>query len=390
MHSSPRYFIGGEYFYEIVDEKTNRVESSSVKCKNLILNQGFAFLTLRSYVENVAYCAIGIGTSPPLQTDTSLASESARTNVLDTSYPNYAQSTLVYPNNNASTAWGAIKSGPYVSWTRVFKFAGIDPYALYGELGWSYDSVAGNNLFSKTTFPSPISVPRGKYLRIHYTLTLAPHDTPTVYNANYGERASIYPPALGGVVDGIASSFSLAYSTWGNGYGNFNVGLKSLNADGSLGYFDGSLDSNEPYSTVSFFMSSDAYVAGSGSRAATQHTVASEYIANVSGIYVGANTYYTYTKAATLTKTATGYLGSFGYGPTGGAGVTGSAVANPGFCFIALTGLNGRDAWGVDLPGIWNLPYVVSYDGTYITGYSFKKDTEHTLTFAVQLGIARF
>ena len=117
------YKLEGEFFYEIVDEKTQKVLVKSKKKKNLILNQGLDFLALRSFVENVAYCAVGSSTVAPLYTDTGLIGEFDRTANLDTSLANYASTTL---------------TGNVFSFTRVFKLdTNVNP-AYYGTVGWSY------------------------------------------------------------------------------------------------------------------------------------------------------------------------------------------------------------------------------------------------------------
>jgi len=47
--------------------------------KNLILNQGLDSLMLNSFVNSMSFCAVGSGSTEPLETDTGLVSELART-----------------------------------------------------------------------------------------------------------------------------------------------------------------------------------------------------------------------------------------------------------------------------------------------------------------------
>lgn len=292
--------IRGEFRWEIVDEATGLVVESSRLKRNLILNQGFDYTAQRSFVDNVSNCAIGTGTAAPLLSDTGLAAEAARTNVLDTSIPNSAITTLV---------------GNLYSFTRVFKFAAtsISHTSGYGEIGWSFSTLAGNNLFSKAQLmdtagtPGSIIVPTGKYLRVYYTITLTLNPSSSIHGSNN----------IGG--------FSATLGTGGLQL----IGLKKLNADNTVGNWDAGVDCNELYSTVDVFFADNAVaLAAFGSsvnRSASTNYIASPY----TGTYQGAGS-GVMQKSGTFAKTAANdaALQCMGLGPVG------SSTTNSGFAFV--------------------------------------------------------
>lgn len=292
--------IRGEFRWEVVDEATGEVVESSPLKTNLILNQGFDYAAQRSFVDNVAYCAIGTSTNAPLLTDTGLTAEAVRTNLLDTSIANSALTTL---------------TGNVYAFRRIFKFASttLSHTSGYGEIGWSYAALAGANLFSKAQLmdmngnPGSIIVPTGKYLRVYYTISLTLNPSTSIHGPN-----------------NIDSFGSVA------GTGGLQlIGLKKLNADGTTGNWDAGADCNELYSTVDvFFADSSTALAAFGStvnRSGSTNYIATPY----SGTYQGAGS-GVMVKSGTFAKTAANdaTLQCMGYGPVA------SSTTNNGFAFV--------------------------------------------------------
>lgn len=292
-----QYGLYGEFYCEIVDAKTKKVESRTPKKKNLILNQGLDFLAIRSFVENVSSCAVSASTVAPLFTDTGLISEFDRTSLVDTSITPSAITTLV---------------GNIYSFTRVFKFdTAVNP-AIYGTIGWSYSTVAGNNLFSKSLIlntagvPGAILVPQGKYLRVYYTINITLNPSSSV--------------------NGNSNIVGLPSSDGGN-YGLQLIGLKQVTSLNTISFWDAGNDCNELYSSAEIFVgTSAAALAAFGSSAnrsgGTNYTVLSstQYQGSGSGITK---------KQATFGKSqAVNTLASFGIG------VVGSSPTNSGFAYV--------------------------------------------------------
>lgn len=292
--------IRGEFWWELVDEATGLVAESSPVKRNLILNQGFDYAAQRSFVDNVSNCAIGTSTNAPLLTDTGLTSEAVRTNILDTSIANSALTTL---------------SGNLYSFRRIFKFAAntISHTSGYGEIGWSYSTTPGANLFSKAQLmdtggnPGSIIVPTGKYLRVYYTITLTLIPSTSIHGPNN--------------IDSFGS-------TAGTG-GLQLIGLKKLNADGTTGNWDVGVDCNELYSTVDVFIGdSSAALAAFG--ASTNRSGSTNYVASpYTGSYQGAGSGVMW-KTGTFAKTSANdaALQSMGLGPVG------SSTVNSGYAFL--------------------------------------------------------
>lgn len=292
--------IKGEFWWEMVDEATGLVVESSCVKRNLILNQGFDYAAQRSFVDNVAYCAIGTSTNAPLLTDTGLTAEAVRTNLLDTSIANSALTTL---------------SGNLYSFRRIFKFAAntLSHTSGYGEIGWSYASIAGANLFSKAQLmdtggnPGSIIVPTGKYLRVYYTITLSLVPSSSFHGPNN------------------IDSFGATQGTGGLQL----IGLKKLNVDGTTGNWDAGVDCNELYSTVDVFLAdSSAALAAFGS--SVNRSGSTNYIANpFTGTYQGSGSGIV-TKTGTFAKTAANdaALQCMGLGPVG------SSTTNSGYAFV--------------------------------------------------------
>lgn len=355
-HISPHQHIKGSFIYEIVEENGLRVVERGEEKSNLILNQAFNFLAQRSYVENIVYCAIGVGTTPPLLTDTGLASESFRTNTLDTAIASPTTNSYAIKPDGSST----------YTITRVFKFSSLDNYTDYGELGWSYSPIAGNNLFSKTIFPSPIRTPRGTYLRVTYTLTIG-FAAPTSVFSNWGAGGFIYPPSFNGV--------SPSTHAWGSIAGFNYVGLRTITANGTVGFYDNALDVNEPCSSgVSIFMSQNGNVFETGGygTSGTYNKTAASYSIGVSysGGHIGNGVYV---RSASFGRSLTGFVGSLGMGPTGA-----NTLVYPGWTFNVLTGV----------PASYGLSnYPIAWDGTSVSGQWFAKTSRDQLEamFTMQL-----
>lgn len=224
------YGIAGHFFWQIVDKETGRVESQSPVKKNLILNQGLDYIAARSFIENIIYCALGSAGTAPLQTDTGLASEKVRFNSLDQTVPGYASTSL---------------NGNVYSLTLVFAAPVEKLGSYYGEIGWSYASSAGNNLYSKSQIldvngnTGIIFVPINKYLRVSYTLsvTINPNQIQTT-------SANISDPTLSFVSSTGQHMIQL-------------IGLKSINSNGTIGYYDVGSGCNEPSGPCSLFLSTN-------------------------------------------------------------------------------------------------------------------------------------
>lgn len=289
-----KYGIWGEFYWEIVDEKTGRIDSSGKKKKNLILNQGLDALAVRSFVDNVAYCAVSANTTAPLYTDTGLISEFSRTNTLDTSIANSSITSLV---------------GNVYSFTRVFKFsANLNP-AYYGSVGWSYSATIGNNLFSKALIEDTngnanlIFVQASKYLRIYYTIniTLSP-STSTSGNSN---------------IVGISND--------GGTYSIQLIGLKSINSSNVVGYYDAANDANELYSTAEIFVGTNS-TALSAFGSSTNRSGSTNYVQSSSNTYLGNGVLQ---KSANFGKgNAVNTLRSMGIGAVG------SSSQNSSFAYV--------------------------------------------------------
>jgi hypothetical protein len=293
-----QYGIYGEFFYEIVDDKTKKIIVTSKKKRNLILNQGLDFLNIRSFVENVSSCAVSASTVGPLFTDTGLTNEFDRVSTLDTSLQVSASTTLI---------------GNTYSFTRVFKFdSSVNP-ALYGTIGWSYTNTVGNNLFSKSLIltPSggagPVFVAQGQYLRVHYTINVILNpSSATSGNSN-----------ITGLPGGDGGSYGIQY-----------IGLKSINSQNVVGFWDAGNDCNELYSQVEIFLStSTAALSSFGS--STNRSASTNYLSKSANTSAGSGTGII-TKQASFGKNnaVNGAIRSMG------TGIIGSSTTNSGFAYV--------------------------------------------------------
>lgn len=295
------YGIRGEFFYEIVDEKTKKVLAKSKKKNNIILNQGLDALFARSFVDNVAYCAVSSSAVGPLYTDTGLINEFDRTNNLDSSIGTSASTSLV---------------GNVYSFTRVFKFdSSVNPN-YYGTIGWSYTAAAGNNLFSKSLIlttaggPGPVFVAQGQYLRVYYTINITINPSNSV-----GGNSNItgLPAADGGT------------------YGLQLIGLKNINSQNVVGFYDAGNDCNELYSQVEIFLStSSAALSSFGS--SINRSGSTNYTAKSSNSYAGPGSGVVKKFAGFGKNNAVNTINSIGLGPIG------SSTTNSGFAYIFTNG----------------------------------------------------
>lgn len=187
---------------------------------NLILNAGLDGLAVRAFAESFKYNCVGTGNSTPIETQIALDNEVARTGSYLTSPTGSCGSSLV--DNNAI-------------YTRTFNWpAGSINTPITGpltEVGFSWASTAGSNLWSRSLFknsggtPISINCDSDQQLRVSYTLTVSigtlAWTTNTVNITGLGavtyksrSQASVIPGYLG--VYGLNSVYtdgSTSYST---------------------------------------------------------------------------------------------------------------------------------------------------------------------------------
>lgn len=135
---------------------------------NLILDQGKNYWAggVGSFAYLVRACVVGTGTAAPTVYDTGLQSEAKRT-------------TTYY---TAAGGCGYSDTGATRKLWRTFDFTTESGSVNYTELGWSYSSSAGANLFSRALISGgTISLTAGQSLRVVYELsiTVAPASTTT-------------------------------------------------------------------------------------------------------------------------------------------------------------------------------------------------------------------
>lgn len=298
------YKLNGSFALEVVDGATHRVERSLPLKNNLILNQGKNYVAQRSFVENILYCAVGTGTTPPLLTDTGLSNEAARTGDVATEVTTPCETTLV---------------GAVYSLKKTFKFGvQASPLAI-GEIGWSYTATAGANLFSKSLIideqgnTTVIVLAPGKYLRVAYTLqiTIGP-------STSQSGDAGI----TGWTAPGV--------------YMVQKVGLRSILSDGSLSYYDSGNDCNEPSGAGTIFIGTSS-TAPAAFGSAVDRSGATNYTASISNQYLGAGALYkvgNFGKGSAVNSS----LRSMGVGPAA------SSTSNTGAVFV----FNANQAKGTD------------------------------------------
>lgn len=252
MHN---FKLKGKFKINIVDELTKKIEKKFGWQDNLILNQGIDYIAQRSFAENILYCVLGAGTTPPLLTDTGLTNELQRSGTVDSSINNACQTTLI---------------GNVYTIIKTFKMPTNYNSFTFGQIGWSYSQNPGDNLFSKALakdssgIPQNISVGAGKYIQVQYSLQiqLSPSSS-TAGSANIPE--------------------------WISNNGNYSmqlIGLKKINADGSIGYYDAGNDCNEPSGPGSFFIGQNS-TALSAFGSAADRSVSTNYVKNLSNNYLG-------------------------------------------------------------------------------------------------------
>lgn len=289
----PNFKLKGVFSWEIVDSKGNVVDSEPTT-NNLILTQGIDAIATRSFVENILYCAVGGGTTPPLLSDTGLQSEIQRTGDVDTSVADACYSSV---------------SGTTYSLSKTFKFPVNSFPITFGEIGWSWSNTAGNNLFSKALIvkngvPAQVTLSVGQYLRVRYTLQI-----------NLG---------TGAVQTGNANIVGWPSAT--GQYMTQYIGLRSISSDGSLGYYDAGLDCNEPSGSSALFIgTSSTALAALGS--AANRSGGTNFTSATANTYLG-NGLLTKTASFGKNVAASSTLRSMGIGTVS------TPQTNSGFVFL--------------------------------------------------------
>lgn len=308
------YGINGFFIFETVDDATGVVESCPVK-KNLILNQGIDYVAARSFVENMLYCALATSSVPPLLTDTGLVNEVMRTGDIDNTVENACITTLV---------------GNIYSTTKVFRFPTLLSPITIGTLGLSYSATPGNNLFTKSLVitengnPGPVTAGTGKYFRVSYTIqiTIGPA-TPQSGSANITGWT-------------VPAQWMMQY-----------IGLKKLNSDGSVGFWDAGQDANEPSAVAGIFLGENSTaLAALGS--AVNRSGSTNYVTTSSNTYLGGGRLI---KQGSFGKTVSDYTSLRSMG----LGVVGSSTSNTSFAVV----FDGNQTKGADY--ILPLQFVFSW-----------------------------
>ncbi len=275
--------LKGFFTWQIVDAIDDKIIESNNLQQNLVLNQGLDYVASRTYAANIVACAIGSSVIPPLNSDTGLTNELARTITYDTTY----LPCLTSLSSNT------------LSIRKTFRFATQTQDQQFGEIGWSYTATPGNNLFSKAQLldtngnPILLTVYRNQYLRVTYTLqiTLAPAS----------------PLANGNVINGWPGSAT--------GESQIQlIGLQGVDGSGTLTSYDAGGVANEPSQIAEIFLGTNSTALASFGMSVDRSSGAS-YIAATLSSY--ANGSYNRYKTSTFGRS---YSGSsyrcVGIGPT--------------------------------------------------------------------------
>lgn len=182
--------------------------------ENLILDQGMNEVANRLWSGLFTHCAVGTGNTPPANNQTGLVAEAART-------ANY----LAGAGNCGTT-----KPAPnVVVMRRTWDFPLGALNGNYSELGFSWTSTPGNNLFSRVLIqsggvPVSVSVTSSQQLRVVYELQLTFANTISPFSLNFGgdwgtvtgnmALQSIFPDSYGTLVPVDVSGYVLTF------YGN--------------------------------------------------------------------------------------------------------------------------------------------------------------------------
>ncbi len=278
--------IKGFFTWQIVDGNTNKILLSNGLQQNLILNQGLDFVAVRTYAANTIACAVGSSIIPPLNSDTGLTNELARTITYDSSYLPCLASL----------------SGNTFSIRRTYRFATQTQDQQFGEIGWSYTATPGSNLFSKAQLldingnPILLTVYRNQYLRVTYTLqvTLTPST----------------PLTNGNIINGFPGS-----ATGSNQIQL--IGLQGVSSDGVLSDFDVGGQANEPSQTSSIFIGTNSTALASFGTTIDRSSGASETGAVLSSYSNGTFSRF---KTVTFGRSISGTtFRCLGIGPSAGA-----------------------------------------------------------------------
>jgi len=289
MHN---YKLKGLFSWEIINSDGSVFDSEPTR-NNLILTQGINAVALRSFVENMLYCAIGTGSTPPLLSDTGLTGEVQRTGDVDGAVADACITTL--------------SSNTY-SLTKTFKFPANSFPITVGQIGWSWSNTAGNNLFSKALIvknglPAQVTLGVGQYLRVKYTLQI-----------NISPSTAI-----------VANSSIVNWSSPGQ-YNVQLIGLRSILTDGSLSYYDAGQDCNEPSSISDIFYGTSSLALGAFGSSADR-SGGTNYTTTATTTYQNNGTTF---KTASFGKNvgASTSIRSIGIGKAG------SSPTNSGFVFL--------------------------------------------------------
>jgi hypothetical protein len=142
-------------------------DTFGLEWENLILNSGLDAVATTVLANLSRYCAVGTGNTPPAVTQTGLVTESARTNNMLTGSPDTAMT------NPTTTSY---------RFRRTYDFPLGALNGNYAEVGFSPNSAAGPNLFSRSLIqsggtPTVIPVTSSQQLRVVYILDI--NFTPT-------------------------------------------------------------------------------------------------------------------------------------------------------------------------------------------------------------------
>jgi len=221
----------GRIHYQLVDREGKIVDEG--ESHNLVLDAGLDLVASHGLGQGIfAYCVVGTGSTAPAATDTGLVAELTRTN------------TTWQGDSTVRTSNGVYDI------SRYFEFTYGAANGNLTEFGFSPNSAAGANLFSRALFrdgggsPKTITKTSSEKLRVNYTLTVTL--TPVVMTAgsfniaNIGTITGNYM-LLGYYSDGHCANPDLGtFNALAQGIGTLAGGIYELTAAGGL-----QVDSND-------------------------------------------------------------------------------------------------------------------------------------------------
>lgn len=208
----------GCFSWAVLNKNDKIVKFCEYEKNNLILNQGLDGIAVRSWADSFVYCAVGSGNSTPISSQTGLDNEIKRASFI----------------SNATNGNESFLSENIFTLRRSFRFSTEISPTIYRELGCSYSSLSGNNLFSRVVVDD-IEVRVGESLVVSYKILLKiTPNTPTqdsnlITNFNSNSNSQIQL-----------------------------IGMAGINQNGSTENFDASQQSMEPYSNSLAFISDDS------------------------------------------------------------------------------------------------------------------------------------